>query len=99
MATYLVTGGAGFIGSGIVEELVRRGEAVRVLDNFSTGRRENIAPFLKDIELIGGDLRHLDTVRQAVDGVDYILHQGPFPPSRNPLMTRWTRMNPTCGVP
>ena len=79
MATYLVTGGAGFIGSGIVEELVRRGEAVRVLDNFSTGRRENIAPFLKDIELIGGDLRHLDTVRQAVDGVDYILHQGAVP--------------------
>jgi nucleoside-diphosphate-sugar epimerase len=79
MATYLVTGGAGFIGSNIVEELVRRGEAVRVLDNFSTGRRENITPFLKDIDLIEGDLRHLDTVRQATEGVDYILHHGAVP--------------------
>jgi len=79
MATYLVTGGAGFIGSNIVEELLRRGERVRILDNFSTGKRENIALFLQDVELIGGDLRHLDTVRQAVDGVDYILHQGAVP--------------------
>jgi nucleoside-diphosphate-sugar epimerase len=76
---YLVTGGAGFIGSNIVEELVRRGERVRVLDNFSTGRRENVAPFLKDIELIKGDLCHLDTVRQAMEGVDHILHQGAIP--------------------
>ena len=80
MTTYLVTGGAGFIGSNIVEELVRRGERVRILDNFSTGKRENITPFLKDIELIEGDLRHLDTVRQAAEGgVDYVLHQGAIP--------------------
>jgi UDP-glucose 4-epimerase len=52
---------------------------VRVLDNFSTGRRENIAPFLRDIELIEGDLCHLDTVRQATEGVDRILHQGAIP--------------------
>ncbi|MFB0533860.1 MAG: SDR family oxidoreductase [Anaerolineae bacterium] len=76
---YLVTGGAGFIGSNIVEELVRRGERARILDNFSTGKRENIAPFLEDVELIEGDLRYLDTVRQAVEGVDYILHQGALP--------------------
>jgi len=76
---YLVTGGAGFIGSHIVEELVRRGEQVRVLDNFSTGRRENIAPFLERIELIEGDLRDLPTVRRAVEGVDYVLHQGALP--------------------
>jgi UDP-glucose 4-epimerase len=75
----LVTGGAGFIGSNIVEELVRRGEGVRILDNFSTGKRENIALFLEDIELIEGDLRHLDTVRQVVEGVDYVLHQGAIP--------------------
>jgi len=49
MAVYLITGGAGFIGSNIVEELVRRGERVRILDNFSTGKRENIALFLEDI--------------------------------------------------
>jgi nucleoside-diphosphate-sugar epimerase len=79
MVTYLVTGGAGFIGSNIVEELVRRGERVRVLDNFCTGKRENIASFLGDIELIEGDLRNLDTVRQAVEGVDYTLHQGAIP--------------------
>jgi nucleoside-diphosphate-sugar epimerase len=76
---YLVTGGAGFIGSNIVEELVRRGERVRVLDNFSTGKRENIAPFLAGIELIEGDLRRLDTVRQTTEGVDYVLHQGAIP--------------------
>ncbi len=74
MTGYLVTGGAGFIGSSIVEELVRRGEQVRVLDNFSTGRRDNLNPLLEQIELIEGDLRDLPTVRQAVEGVDYVLH-------------------------
>ena len=76
MATYLVTGGAGFIGSNIVAELVRRGERVRVLDNFATGKRENIAPFLSQVDLIEGDLRHPEAVRQAVEGADYVLHQG-----------------------
>jgi len=57
MEKYLVTGGAGFIGSNIVEELVKRGHKVRVLDNFITGKRENLKPFLKDIELIEGDIR------------------------------------------
>ncbi|MBA7636210.1 UDP-N-acetylglucosamine 4-epimerase [subsurface metagenome] len=76
---FLVTGGAGFIGSHIVEELVRRKEKVRVLDNFSTGKRENIAPFLKEIELIEGDIRDSGTVKGAVKGVDYILHQAALP--------------------
>ena len=75
MKTYLVTGGAGFIGSHIVEELVRRGERVRVLDNFLTGKRENIAPFLDRIELIEGDIRNIETCSRAVKGVDYVLHQ------------------------
>ncbi len=79
MATYLVTGGAGFIGSNIVAELVRRGERVRVLDNFATGKRENIAPFLSQVDLIEGDLRQLETMRQAVEGADYVLHQGALP--------------------
>ncbi|MBN1977595.1 MAG: SDR family oxidoreductase [Anaerolineae bacterium] len=79
MAFYLVTGGAGFIGSNIVEELVRRGERVRVLDNFSTGKRENIVPLLEHIDLVDGDLCDLYTVRQAVEGVDCILHQGALP--------------------
>lgn len=76
---FLVTGGAGFIGSNIVEELLPRGETVRVLDNFSTGKRENLAAFRERIELVAGDLRDLPTVRRAVEGVDYILHQAALP--------------------
>lgn len=75
MAHYLVTGGAGFIGSNIVEELVRRGKKVRVLDNFITGKRENIAPFLKKIELIKGDIRDKKILNKALKGVDFVLHQ------------------------
>lgn len=78
---YLVTGGAGFIGSNIVTELLRQGQEVRVLDNFATGKRENILPLLKDdnLTLIEGDLRSFHIVRAAVKGVDYILHQGALP--------------------
>lgn len=76
MARVLVTGGAGFIGSHLVEALLRRGNAVRVLDNLSTGRAENLAAVRDDIELIVGDLRDADTVRRAVAGVEAVLHQG-----------------------
>lgn len=76
---YLVTGGAGFIGSNIVEELVKRGEKVRVLDNFSTGKRENLKEFENEIELIEGDIRSYHIVRQAVEGVDIVLHQAALP--------------------
>ncbi len=72
---YLVTGGAGFIGSNIVEELVRRGERVRVLDSFITGKKENIEPFLDKIELVEGDIRDKDTLYKALKGVDFVLHQ------------------------
>ena len=75
MAKYLVTGGAGFIGSNIVEELVRRGEKVRVLDNFITGNRANLEPFKNKIELIEGDIRDKKIVKGAVKGVDFISHQ------------------------
>jgi UDP-glucose 4-epimerase len=74
LTLYLVTGGAGFIGSSIVAELVRYGEQVRVLDNFSTGRRDNLDPVMESIDLIEGDLRDLSTVRRAVAGVDCVLH-------------------------
>jgi len=100
--TFLVTGGAGFIGSNIVEELVRRGERVRILDNFSTGKRENITPFLEDVELIEGDLCHLDTVRQATEGADYILHQGALPSVQrsveNPLDTDESNVRGTLNL-
>jgi UDP-glucose 4-epimerase len=79
VATYLVTGGAGFIGSNIVHQLVARGEAVRVLDNFSTGRREYLTGVADKIELIEGDWRDPDPCQRAVDGVDYVLHQGAIP--------------------
>ncbi len=75
MAKYLVTGGAGFIGSNIVEELVRRGEKVRVLDNFSTGSKENIEPFIEKIELIEGDIRDKKMVSKALRGIDFVIHQ------------------------
>ena len=75
MAKYLVTGGAGFIGSNIVEELVRRGETVRVLDNFSTGSRENVQPFIKKIELTEGDIRDKKILSKALRGIDFVIHQ------------------------
>lgn len=76
---YLITGGAGFIGSHLVENLVKLGKNVRVLDNFLTGKRENIAEFLGDIELKEGDIRDIETCRQALDGVDFVLHQAALP--------------------
>ena len=78
---YLVTGGAGFIGSNIVKELLKRRQKVRVLDNFATGKRENLFEFKgnPDFELIEGDLRSFHVVRTAVRGMDYILHQGALP--------------------
>jgi UDP-glucose 4-epimerase len=76
---YLVTGGAGFIGSHIVEALLEQGATVRVLDNFSTGRPENLAPFIDHIELFEADLRESEAVRRAVDGVTYVLHQAALP--------------------
>jgi len=75
MAFFLVTGGAGFIGSHIVQELLRRKHRVRVLDNFSTGTRKNLSGFLDKIDLLEGDIRDIAAVRKAVDGIDYVLHQ------------------------
>jgi len=88
---YLVTGGAGFIGSNIVEELLRQGKKVRILDNFSTGKRSNITAVieklekeLKDynkdnLEVVEGDIRSYHIVRKTVEGCSYILHQAALP--------------------
>lgn len=76
MIKYLVTGGAGFIGSHLVEALVGRGERVRVLDNLSTGSLANIEPFRHGVEFIEGDLRDADAVRRAAEGVQVIFHEG-----------------------
>ncbi len=74
MAQWLVTGGAGFIGSHLVEALVAMGEPVRVLDNFSTGRWENLSAVRDRIEVIEGDVRDPLAVRQAVDRVEVVAH-------------------------
>jgi UDP-glucose 4-epimerase len=71
---YVVTGGAGFIGSNVAEALVRRGDRVRVFDNFSTGRRENVDA-LQGIEVVEGDLRDLSQVQRAVAGAEGVFHQ------------------------
>ena len=73
----LVTGGAGFIGSNLCENLLQNGNIVTCLDNFSTGKKENIAPFLqnKRFKLIEGDIRDLETCEKACQNVDYVLHQ------------------------
>jgi UDP-N-acetylglucosamine 4-epimerase len=91
--SFLVTGGAGFIGSNIVEYLLKYNAGkVRVLDNFSTGTRENIQPFLENasFELMEGDIRDLETCRRAVEGIDYLSHQaalGSVPRSINDPIT------------
>ncbi len=75
MRTFLVTGGAGFIGSHIVDALLKRGDRVRVLDNLSTGRPVNLAHVIDSVELIQADVTDTDAVRQAVQGVDCVFHQ------------------------
>ena len=75
MGEFLVTGGAGFIGSHIVEELVKRDNRVRVLDNFSSGKKEHLSPFKDRIDLIEGDIRDISTCARAVKSIDVIFHQ------------------------
>jgi nucleoside-diphosphate-sugar epimerase len=78
MAFYLITGGAGFIGSHLADELARRGERVRVVDSLITGKRENLA-HIRGVEFVEGDLAELDTARRAVVGADFVLHQAAIP--------------------
>jgi UDP-glucose 4-epimerase len=114
MALYLVTGGAGFIGSNIVEGLLQRGEKVRILDNFSTGKRENIIEIKRNLakekresnfeklEIVEGDIRSYHIVREAVEGVDFILHQAALPSVprsvKDPLTTNEVNVVGTLNV-
>jgi UDP-glucose 4-epimerase len=79
MASFLVTGGAGFIGSALVNRLVELGHSVRVVDNFSTGFRRNLDNCLDRIELMEGDLAALAVCKASVQGVEYVLHQAAIP--------------------
>jgi nucleoside-diphosphate-sugar epimerase len=80
MATrVLVTGGGGFIGSSLVERLVAEGHDVRVLDNFATGRRENLEPFVDEIELVEGDIQSYERVHNATRGCELVFHQAALP--------------------
>lgn len=80
MKRYLVTGGAGFIGSTIVRALLERGDFVRVLDNFSTGKRENLVTIanLRHFELLEGDIRNVDDAAKAAKDIDIIFHEAAF---------------------
>lgn len=102
MSLYLVTGGAGFIGSHIVEELISRGEKVRVIDNFSTGKRENISQFEGRIDLIDGDIRDLALCRYVLKGVDHVLHQAALtsvPRSvEDPILTNDINISGTLSI-
>jgi nucleoside-diphosphate-sugar epimerase len=79
MARYVVTGGGGFIGSHIVEELVRRNETVTVIDNFSTGKHENVEPFEGDVDVIEADIAEAKNLTQFLKGADYVIHQAAIP--------------------
>lgn len=98
MAKYLVTGGAGFIGSNLVEALLRQGDDVVVLDDFSTGRRENLSQAPEwtgagggSFRLVEGDMRDADTCREAMAGADFVLHKAAIPSVQrsvqNPVLT------------
>ncbi len=79
MATYLITGIAGFIGSSLAHSLLERGERVRGIDNFATGRRENLAEILHRIDFREADLLDLNAMKSACQDVDYVLHQAAIP--------------------
>ncbi len=79
MSVYLITGVGGFIGSSLARELLQRGEQVRGVDNFSTGKRDNLAQILKQIDFREADMLDLDAMKSACSGADYVLHQAAIP--------------------
>jgi UDP-glucose 4-epimerase len=98
----LVTGGSGFIGSNLVRALLERGDDVRILDNFSTGYRANLAEVEDDVELVEGELRSYERVHNAVRGVEVVFHQGALPSVprsvQDPLTTSAVNVEGTLNV-
>ncbi len=109
MANFLVTGGGGFIGSNLTEALLKRGEAVRVMDNFETGRRENLAAagsWAREggagFELVEDDIRDLAACRRAMKDIDFVLHQAAIPSVprsvKNPIATNEVNIGGTLNL-
>ena len=100
--TYFITGAAGFIGSNLVEALVKQGQRVIGIDNFSTGKRENIEPFLKDIEFVEGDILDYTLCKKYCHIADFVLHQaalGSVPRSvDDPITTNNNNINGTLNM-
>jgi UDP-glucose 4-epimerase len=98
----LVTGGGGFIGSNLVRALLERGDEVRVLDNFSTGNRRNLAGLEDDVEVVEGEIRSYERVHNAVRGVEVVFHQGALPSVprsvQDPLTTSAVTIEGTLNV-
>jgi len=101
MAHYLVTGGAGFIGSHLSEELIRRGGRVRVADSLVTGRRSNL-DHLPAVEFVQGDLADQDFARRVMEGIDYVLHQAALPSVprsvKDPITSNRANVDATLNV-
>jgi len=101
MSSYLVTGGAGFIGSHLAQELLRRGERVRVVDSFITGNRKNLAQ-LPSVEFLEGDLGDLAVAKAAVHGIEFVLHQAAIPSVprsvEDPLTSNRANIDATLNV-
>jgi UDP-glucose 4-epimerase len=99
---YLITGGAGFIGSNIAAKLTEQGQQVRILDNFSSGKRENLEGLPDSVEVIDGDIRDHWVTVQAVREVDYVLHQAALPSVprsvKNPLTSNAVNIDGTLNV-
>ena len=102
MMDYLITGGAGFIGSNIAEHLVGQGRSIRIFDNFSTGKRANVQSFATKTEIVEGDLRDPKSVEQAVRDVRYVLHLGAIPSVtrsvEDPLTTNQVNITGTVNL-
>ena len=98
----LVTGGAGFIGANLIKALVAAGHSVRVLDNFSTGKRERLRPFDCRVDLVEGDLRSYHIVREAVTDVEVVFHQGALPSVprsiNDPITTNQVNVDGTLNI-
>ena len=99
---FAVTGGAGFIGSNITETLLAKGHEVRVIDNFFTGKRENLATFLSDITLCEGDIRDADFLAKAFKGVEIVFHEAALPSVprsvADPILSNDININGTLNV-